>query len=75
MLVKYFRAGGGGIQQIEVPPGACVADVLEKAHETPERLAGCHVRVGGQPLRLKEALDRPVRPDVEVIVVPKIRGG
>lgn len=75
MTVKYFRAGGGGIRQIEVPPGACVADVLAKAQETPERLAGCYVRLGGQRLEIKEALDRPVRPDVEVIVVPKIRGG
>jgi hypothetical protein len=68
MTVKYFRAGGAGVQQIEVPPGARVADVLA-------RLTGCFVRLGGQRLGIKEALDRPVRPDVEVIVVPKIRGG
>lgn len=75
MTVKYFRAGSGGIRQIEVPPGARVADVFAKAQETPERLAGCYVRLGGQRLGVKEALDQPVRPDVEVIVVPKIRGG
>lgn len=75
MTVKYFRVGGGGIRQIEVPPEARVADVLAKAQETPERLTNCYVRLGGQRLEIKEALDRPVRPDVEVIVVPKIRGG
>lgn len=75
MTVKYFRAGGRGLQQIEVPPGARVADVFAKAQEMPERLTNCHVRLGGQHLGIKEALDRPVRPDVEVIVVPKIRGG
>jgi len=75
MTVKYFRAGGAGVQEIEVPPGARVADVLAQARETPERLTGCFVRVGGQRVSLKEALDQPVRPDVEVVVVPKIRGG
>jgi sulfur carrier protein ThiS len=75
MTVKYFRAGGAGVQEIEVPPGARIADVLAQAQETPERLTGCFVRVGGQRVSLKEALDQPVRPDIEVIVVPKIRGG
>lgn len=75
MTVKYFRVGGGGIRQIEVPPGARIADVLARAQESPDQLAQYYVRLGGQRLNIKEALDQPVRPDVEVIVVPKIRGG
>jgi hypothetical protein len=70
--------GGAALRELEAPTGAYLADVLQRAGETPEQLIeqGYHVRVGGQRgVELKKALDHPVRSDVEVIVVPKIRGG
>lgn len=77
MQIKYFRAGGGAVRDIEVPAGARLADVLQLAGEKPDQLLreGFHARVGGQRGELKQVLDRPVRPDTQVVLVPKIKGG